>query len=489
MFGRFKPLTVVLGEADPQSTWRKNNISLLDVVYHQWRRNKLQARDSIASARLSDELPPVDVIRLLVSRYFETFHTIFPVLNEVGFTKDLNDLLENLSNTPFYLLVQVILVLALANGTYSPSQAPIPQSKSFVWLDLASSVPTTALELDECSIDTLRVIALLNTAKQALKLNETADYVYSGAGVRFSMMLGLNRTDVVDKTLTQIWDTVRELDLHACLACGAAPTVSSDKYEEFPKRRWADQGTISTHESYVSTEALHDILRRSRDTRTKITTLVNTEQHLQFQDVMALSQKLANDMAPISNNAKVQEQQSFAYKYVLFVYQKFLATLHRPFAPFRDPVFYLSRDITRNQAQDHYRQVCAAFRGGRNEEPFAALIAGNGTMFRIQAIQSALWLSFELYREDDYDVYVPGITGSGTVDKATIETLLSEGIVYAEKAIRTHELAGAAFLVPSLVLHHRAAIQRGQLPGSQQYHDTMSDAGKRLKDKLTNILV
>lgn len=482
--------------------------------YEQWRRKKLEARDMMISVRLSDELPAAALVRTLVARYFETLHTIFPVLDQGAFTSGLNSILESPHNVPVHLLVQVMLVLALANGTYPPNQAPIPQQKAFVWTDLASSVPTTALELNECSLDTLRVAALLNTAKQVLKFNESADYVYSGAGVRLAMMLGLNRAGGVKPDERQLWETTRELDLHACLACGAAPTLPPGTPLDPtppPPREPSPTGqqqvavpadgraSVNREEEALSNEALLNILRRSLNTRIRITVLLNTEERLRSEDVMRLSHELAQAMRPVSDaedddDSGAHHRWSFAHRYVAFVYHKFLVALHRPFAALRDPAFYLSRDISRHRARAHYRDVVAAFAaadaGGLSSpssDPFAALLAGNGTLFRVEAVQSALWLSFELYRADGYDAYMPSRSGSLGRDRAAVRELLGRGVVFAERALRTHERAGLAFLVPSLVLRH-AAVLRTCAPGSQEYHRAMQDACKGLVDQFSGIM-
>lgn len=469
-----------------QSKHEMMDVPLLRLIYDRWKRRKLEPRDTIFSVKLSDELPSNTIIRCLVGRYFETYHTIFSLLDETDFKHSLDSLFENPHNSPVHFLIQVVLVLAIANQTYPPDQAPISQSRVHSWVDLASTVPTTALEIGDCSFHILRIIGLINLAKQTLKFNETADYVYSGAGIRYAMMLGTHRTDDAESSGALIWQTIQELDLHACLACGSPPTAPLQKdirsAVASQKSSTSSPGEGQAVDSSVdlSTNSLRMILSQSMDTRSKIATLVNSEQCLRFEDVMNLSRELCRQMSPISGGADVpQHQQSFAYKYVSFVYYKSLAALHRPFATLNDPGFYLSRDICRSHAQRHQLAVVEAFRDGSLQDPFAALIAGNGTMFRIEAIQSALFLSFELYRCDDYNPYLASLSSSPIYGKAALQELLEHSLGFSEKAIQTHELAGVEFLVLSMVFQHTSLKEKWIL-GSQQYHHAMFQAGERV---------
>lgn len=482
-----------LGDDNTPKGRRKDRIPLLESTYEKWRQEKLQARNTILTASLSDELPPAATVYTLVKRYFETLHTILPVLDETTFTADLDRLLIDPSNAPMYLLVQVLLILALANGTYPLDAAPISQSSVQVWCDLASSVPTTALELGECSIDILRVAALLNTAKQTLKFNDTADYVYSGAGARLTMMMGLNRTSEVDTHTRQLWDTVRELDLHACLACGAAPTVPPGTDLIYstrnPSSAWQNftrsESVNGVNHDNPSSENPLEILRQSLGTRTKIVVLVNNEEHLRFEDAMHLSRELARYMSASDTTKVSGSQRSFADKYVEYIYHKYLVALHRPFATFAEPAFYLSRDISRHRAQRHLQDVCASYRDGSSTDAFGAMLIGNGTMFRVEFIQSALWLSFELYRSESYDTYtsIPG-SSSGWKRPVSME-VLGEVIELAEQGLRRGELAGLAYLIPSLVLQHTASHKAGPV-GSDDYNTAMIRAGKNMRDQFVN---
>lgn len=490
---KFEPLLAYLGDDSIPRGRRKDRIPLLESTYGKWRQEKLQARNTILTASLSDELPPAATVYSLVKRYFETLHTILPVLDQTTFTAELDRLLADPSNAPMYLLVQVLLILALANGTYPLRAAPIPQTSVQVWCDLASSVPTTALELGECSIDILRVAALLNTAKHTLKFNDTADYVYSGAGARLAMMMGLNRTSETDAQTRQLWDTVRELDLHACLACGAAPTVppGTDLICSTRNPSSAAQGPVrdkSLNGGKIDnppSENPLEILRQSLGIRTKIVVLMNDEEHLRFEDAMHLSRELAQYMSASDTTKASGSQKSFADKYVEYIYHKYLVALHRPFATFDEPAFYLSRDISRHRAQRHLQNVCASYRDGSSADAFGAMLVGNGTMFRVAVIQSALWLSFELYRSETYDTYMSIAGSSSGWNRPVSIEVLGEVIEFAEQGLRRGELAGLAYLIPSLVLQHAASQKVGSI-GSDGYNTSMIRACKDMRDKFIN---
>lgn len=116
------------------------------------------------------------------------------------------------------------------------------------------------------------------------------------------------------------------------------------------------------------------------------------------------------------------------------------------------------------------------------QNPFAVLLASNGTIFRIETIKSALWLSFELYRSTDSDEYMETFINSSQVDESINQELLVKIIRLSEESLRRHELAGSAFLIPSLVLEHVVLLKRWSTC-SQDYAIAMHNTGR---SKLVN---
>lgn len=80
-----------------QSKHEMMDVPLLRLIYERWKRRKLEPRDTIFPVKLSDELPSNTIIHCLVGRYFETYHTIFPLLDETDFKHSLDSLLEKSS--------------------------------------------------------------------------------------------------------------------------------------------------------------------------------------------------------------------------------------------------------------------------------------------------------------------------------------------------------------------------------------------------------
>lgn len=170
------------------------------------------------------------------------------------------------------------------------------------------------------------------------------------------------------------------------------------------------------------------------------------------------------------------------------LYIKFFLALHRPFATFSDPSFYVSRNLARVYARQHYRDVCAAFRDIADADPFATLIAGNGTLFRIEAIQSVMWLAYELYCSDHHNNGNTYDLGDSTDwNRVSIREMLTEVVVFTGKAFRTRELAGLAYLVPTLVLQHLTVLESCIL-SSWEYSCAIPNTGQALLEKFSGFL-
>lgn len=79
------------------------------------------------------------------------------------------------------------------------------------------------------------------------------------------------------------------------------------------------------------------------------------------------------------------------------------------------------------------------------------------------------------------------MSSSPNYDRAALRDSLKQGVIFAEKAIETHELAGIDYLVLRLVLQH-VSIGKRRAPGSQEHHHAMSNAAGSLADRFTSLV-
>lgn len=409
-----------------------------------------------------DQLPPPETCHELVARYFETFDTVYPIMNRNIFGPYYNLLHSDPKDVPICFVIKVLIVMAIANATYPPDEAPISPCSIAKWMDLASSLPPSALEAGDIMLHTAHMFAQLSLAEQLLKLDATAAYIHSGTYVRTAMALDLHRVEVASEK-RRLWEAILDLDLHASLAAGVAPS--------------SPLPASPVIEASTSFDDLADVLPRSLHVRHKIGTLLNSEKHLQFEQVIELSSELSKAMAPVSTSNDVPEnKKTFLYRYLSFTYGRFLAALHRPFFMLNDPALYLSRDMTIRLAKQYMKEIIAVYNKPAGSDPFANLLIGRGVMFRNEHRQAHMALCYELLRSDDSgELDVHAFLSSPEEGKGSVKRVFGEFFGIAESRVKKMEIPESSFLIPAMVYAHMCAV--GRFPrDSAEYAEAMAHA-------------
>ncbi|EME80363.1 uncharacterized protein MYCFIDRAFT_78104 [Pseudocercospora fijiensis CIRAD86] len=430
------------------------------------------------SSNVYDEMARVTTSCDLMVRYFDTWDAVFPLVDQIEFGRDYNVMLANPRSVPVCFVLKVLVMQALANATYPANEAPISKETVRRWLDLASAIPVSAMAFGEIHVHSVQMFTLINLADQVLSLDSTSGYIKSGVVVRSAMIRGLHLSDGVRLSSPEsgideqkLWHSIVEVDQHACLAAGMPPSVPNSL---------ADQTSIDASSSqYFGQEldqtSLQTLLASTLPIRQRILTVLNGERKLHFEQVVELSGVLTRAFAPVSTREDVpQAQKTFQYKYISFVYARFLAALHRPFATMSDPAFYLSRSLAVRLSKRCLRELSRAYKRRGNVDHFDALLPGNGIMFRSEALQALLVCCHEMIREDNAMQMALSPPDEG---RTSVMEAIKDFFGIAEARVQLHELPERFFLAPAMVYAHTLATARSR-PDSEDYRRAMAEAGR-----------
>ena len=210
---------------------------------------KLTTHHNVTSpTSLFDEYPPREVTDRLLSRYFETIGTVFRILSPKGFYESYEQLMQNPRKAKICFIVELLLVISLANSTLADNEVLIPQVKCLSWLDLATSLPATAMDLREFDIETVRMWALINLTRSVLIPDDLANYIHTGSAVRAGIIIGLHRKSTwhLGGGRRGLWVSLLELDIESCLSAGSMPSLLS-----IDALNYSLDEAIDTAESYA----------------------------------------------------------------------------------------------------------------------------------------------------------------------------------------------------------------------------------------------
>ncbi|KAF7193057.1 Transcription factor asR3 [Pseudocercospora fuligena] len=430
------------------------------------------------SNNVYDEMAHIATSCDLMLRYFQTWDTVFPLVDQVPFGIDYNNMLANPRSVPVCFVLNVLVMQALANATYPANEAPIAKETVRRWLDLASAIPVSAMAFGEIHVHSVQMFALINLADQVLSLDSTGGYIKSGVVVRSAMIRGLHLSDGVRLSSPEsgideqkLWHSVVEIDQHACLAAGMPPSVPS-----LPADEMSVDGS-SSHDLHHSLDqtSLQTLLVSTLPIRHKILVALNGERRLRFEQVVELSGELTRAFAPVSTREDVPEaQKTFQYKYISFVYARFLAALHRPFATMSDPAFYLSRSLAVRLSKRYLRDLSVAYRRQGPVDHFDALLPSNGIIFRSEALQALLVCCHEVIREDNAMQMALSSPDEG---RTSVKEAIKDIFGILEERVQLHELPERFFLAPAMVYAHCIATARTR-PESEEYRRAMAEAGR-----------
>lgn len=128
---------------------------------------------------LYDELPDPQTTEWLIERFFATLGTTFSILHPPTFHDTYARMRENRGGASVCFMVQLLLVLCLANATLPDTNEAIPRDKVTAWINLAEGLPQTAMHLRTFNVESVRMWALICLAEQMWHSDEVCLFAFS----------------------------------------------------------------------------------------------------------------------------------------------------------------------------------------------------------------------------------------------------------------------------------------------------------------------
>lgn len=319
------------------------------------------------------EFPSPQLCRSLATRYFETFGTVYHLLDREEFVTLLERSLADPRTSPLDFALRALVVFAIGNSTVPFEEAPLPRTLTLRWLELASPTTTIALETaSEFDIEAIRTWTLINLARQTTSSNEMADYVSAGGAVKAAMACGMHRIDAriqlsqdaYDRTM--LFHAAVDLDLTASITAGLPPTKHG------PDNSLGKRNCCEYRDSSSSDET-RAALYGSICVRYKILDCLNRDASLSYWQVQELTDELTRSMSAVALQRPWDKQSSFLLEYTTATYRRYLFALHRPFADLAQSARIVS-ELARKQILDNIQY----WTEGGSRSPMAALFLGYG---------------------------------------------------------------------------------------------------------------
>ncbi|KAH7054306.1 hypothetical protein B0J12DRAFT_450083 [Macrophomina phaseolina] len=473
----------------------------------------LQDQEEIPPSGLACEVPSREVSDLLVGNYFKTFERMYPLFEPCRFWSEYESFWQAPNQARLVFVVILLLVICTGNSTLPNEERPIPRSKITRWWRLGLAWQSAAAETNERMMSTLQAGCLIVNLRQVYSLSETAEWVSSGSLVKVALAMGLHRDPSKLKGIPQedhelrrrIFFTIIEIDLQFCLNAGMLPTIRIGDWDTFLPDLSDDPPDRCPHETNQShgdrSQAPVSIQARmlsSLNTRMKIACSANAIiPEGNYDKVLNLTNQLSESFHGLD-----AESPSCRKEILKFLYNRYMLTLHVPFAIAGDPKFAFSQNVCLTSALSILEQMApppaessssnnnnaAAVNPSQPPPPYdllADLVCINsmrtsGILFKNAGFYAALYLCHELIRDagSDANPSSPNLVRALPSIKARVINLIECFVKIAEERLRTTQFAGKAFLIPRMVLAYHRISEDCEVRTGEEKERRLLEAGR-----------
>ncbi|KAL3459239.1 fungal-specific transcription factor domain-containing protein [Aspergillus heterothallicus] len=431
-----------------RSTWELSFRFLNDIVaFLQGRKKELKAEGSefqslrqfrckVRSKELKEQelvdqkrpgtiremLPPRNIADELLNLYLSTFETTYRILHVPSFLKEYEAYWVNPEAADMCFVAKLLSLMAAASCFIGPTTTVNGKDTlhdiAIGWIIGVQAWIASLLVSATAKFDTLQIHCLLMIARQALAVDGDVVWVTSGSLIHSAMIMGMHRDPLRFSKMTpfwaemrrRLWATILELDLQASVDIGVAPTIDPDQYDCGPPSNCDDtdlmedmiNGPVNKDSVILTQCSFQTMLARSLPLRVRIAKATNSLKfNLPYDEALRLGEDLMRYMnealMPFPTPASTPGNPSFARSFMLFLMQRSLLTLHRPY----------SLSISLSPKYSYSRKVCletALEMLGQLELPFPSFQTTRtpslghigGGMFRDECTHAAITLCLEL---------------------------------------------------------------------------------------------
>ena len=439
---------------------------------------------TIQTAHIFDEIPRYENSKILISKFFETFGVIFPIIDQHALMQEFESLIECPGNGSISFVIKILLIICIGNVAMGSSTALVQRADIRRWLDLSTSWQNAAVEAAHFDLEIVRLFFLITLARQLCRLNETADWISCGLAVRGAMTIGLNRKQLnpamppdPSGSESNVWESILELDLQTSLVSGMLPTAPPEAYRLIsPSKEDGGQHTLSP-------KGIKSALRNTLQTRYKIVYLLNGNAQVNYQRMIQLSRELTKGIGSVPPGDALLPSHKFCLQYPVFVYKQFLMAIHLPFALEDDAEFHLSRTVCSNLSSQRIRHLCNTHKhqDSLQSDIFENSASVYGTLHLIGNFQAIMFLSYELLKgvsSPDDRVADPSVLDP-IYESARKQQLIEDFVPVAERFVEKFDTAGKVYLIPSITLAYIKLLQN-RLHRVENHEAILADEAARI---------
>ncbi|KAL2846864.1 fungal-specific transcription factor domain-containing protein [Aspergillus pseudoustus] len=371
---------------------------------------------------IKEMVPPRNIADELLNLYISTFETTYRILHIPSFLKEYEAYWVNPDAADMFFIAKLLSLMAAASCFTGPAATVNGKDTlhdiAIGWILGVQSWIASLLVSATAKFDTLQVHCLLILARQALAIDGDVVWVTSGSLVHSAMIMGLHRDPLRFSKMTpfwaemrrRLWATILELDLQASVDIGVTPTIDPDQYdcdlpsncddtdltEDMPSSPVNKDNIILTQTSFQT------MLARSFPLRVRIAKATNSLKFkLPYDEALRLGEDLVRyineALVPFPTPASNPGNPSFARSFMLFLMQRSLLALHRPYSlsVSLSPKYSYSRKVCLETALELlalFEIPFPSFQTARN--PSLGHLGGG--MFRDECSHAAITLCLEL---------------------------------------------------------------------------------------------
>ncbi|KAL4923789.1 putative C6 transcription factor [Aspergillus undulatus] len=370
---------------------------------------------------LREMLPPRNIADELLNLYLSTFETTYRILHIPSFIKEYEAHWASPEDSETVFIAKLLALMATASCFISPSTTVNGKDTlhdvAVGWVLGIQSWIGSLFVAATAKFDILQIQCLLMIARQALAVDGDVVWLASGSLIHSATIMGMHRDPMRFPKMTpfwaemrcRLWATVLELDLQASIDVGVPPSGDPDQYdcpppsnlddsdltEEMVEAPTAKEATILTQCSFQT------MLARSFPLRVRIAKASNSLRlTLPYDEALHLSEDLVRFMneslVPFPTPAPGAVP-SFSRSFILFLMQRSLLMLHRPFSLSisLSPKYSYSRKVCLEAALEMLNQFDLPLPGFQSSRtPCLGRIGGG--MFRDECFHAATTLCVEL---------------------------------------------------------------------------------------------
>ncbi|KAK1675454.1 hypothetical protein BDP55DRAFT_632138 [Colletotrichum godetiae] len=414
-----------------------------------------------------EEFPPRSTTELLIERYFDTFGSVFALLQKPTFQDQALRFWEKPESVPIAICIQILLVIAIGNGTLDTTSGRLPDTKIEGWWHLILAWQSVALRSNPCDVSTLQACCLIDIMRQVYSLDSTATWSSSGMLARNAMVAGLHRDPSITgdrlfkgelETQQNLWYTILELDLQSSMTEGIVTTVGPDDWDmslPAPPSRSNGIGEGAHLDASSPVGYLISTLR----TRMRIANFLNDIRcSTKYEEASRLQETLEAVARPLLANSS-PDHGNFALCFSSILCQRSLLALHLPFGVQRSSslafsyTLCVSTAISILETIDPPKKLAKAHDMGG----LVNMMRTSGSLFRTVALQSVLFLCYQV--EASINDNKPWTLIAELRDR--IIDIIDRYAVIAERRLATQDFVGKAFIIANMVSAKAKLVRMG----------------------------